>query len=295
MESTRLPALALALWLAHRHRRGLLIALHRLLNGGALLGLRISTALALLLHRVAATVHHILRYVRSAVARSMHRPVEVPGAQGLAAPRSVITPNAIVNDVAQCTPALPPPPAALRGAQVAPPVAPTQDPVPVVLAACPQCPVCPAAVSPRGAGAWAPPARVPPPLTALAHADGEPADAPLLSFSFQGCAWMMHCACVIRRPLSIFSTGMGILHPPVMPPSPTRELSRPLLLQTCISVHVLMRLIVWPCMGMGVGVGAARPLLRGGQITMVCLGSCTKRWGRTGCGGATSSDPPAGA
>lgn len=194
MASTRLPALALALWLAHRHRRGLLIALHRLLNGGALLGLRISTALALLLHRVAATVYRILRYVRPAVARSTHRPVEVPGAQGLAAPRSVIAPNTIVNDVAQCTPALPPPPAAVRGAQEAPPVAPTQDPVPVVLAACPACP----AVSPRGAGAWAPPARVPPPLTALAHADGEPADAPLLSFSFQGCAWMMHCACVVR-------------------------------------------------------------------------------------------------
>jgi hypothetical protein len=171
-----LSSLALALWLSRQHRRTLSALLERIIHTCALVGLRAATVLAMLAHRAA----HRVALALSAATSWRGRRLEGGSAPAGPHPASlaVIPPNAVVQEVAMCSPYIPAPrPRAVEAAAGAGARAnqrPPGGPSSLV-----DSPADPAAAGP---GRWLD-----------AGPDPRASDAPPLSFSFQGCAWMMHC------------------------------------------------------------------------------------------------------
>jgi hypothetical protein len=192
--ATTLSALALLAWLTRRPRPAVVAFLDRLLHALALLGLRVSTAAGLLAHRVLHACHVYWTQRRARVGDISDASSDSDGCKAPA----LIPRNTSIHVVRGSSQRAAPPRAVGQSTPVLPPVGGCQQRLPRDLVALG--PVPDGCVVERIPLASAP-------TTALGAVDdgqggvGGGGAAPALSFSFQGCAWMMHCTWrVWRRP-----------------------------------------------------------------------------------------------
>lgn len=200
--ATTLPALLLLAWLIRRPRPAVVAFLDRLLHALALLGLRVSTALGLLAHRVLHACHVFWKQRRARTgdlsdaggSEACKAPALIPRNTSIHIVRSSSQRAAPPRAVGQGTPVPPRPTATAALPMAVPPPAPGLPVEVVALGPVPDgCIVdrvpfsgTPAAAAPGTEGS-----------VVVVTDDGGVGSGgevpPVLSFSFQGCAWMMHC------------------------------------------------------------------------------------------------------